>query len=67
MKIRMKVSLASSENWSYAPGQVVDVSDEIAEAWIAADMAVPVVEDEREATVSVGDEVAVTRRGKKRR
>lgn len=34
-KVKMKTSIASAD-WSYLPGQVVELDDEIAVAWVEA-------------------------------
>ena len=40
MEVRMKIAISGTE-FSYRPGQKVDVSDEIGRAWIKAGHAAP--------------------------
>ncbi|SFC52422.1 hypothetical protein [Bacillus sp. UNCCL81] len=37
-KVKMKVSMAGSE-FSYVPGDIIDVRDDVAEAWVTNDIA----------------------------
>lgn len=41
MKVRMLTSMVAA-NWSYAPGDIVDVEPRVAKAWIEAGLATPV-------------------------
>lgn len=49
MKVKMIVSMASPD-WSYNPGDEVEVDAKAAKAWIEAGMAEPVKEEYRTAT-----------------
>lgn len=40
MQVRVLVSIASAE-WSYVPGQVVEMDEEMARTWIGSGLAEP--------------------------
>ena len=49
-KVKMKVSMAGSE-FSYVPGDIIEVREEIAEAWVINDIAEIFVPPEEKAIV----------------
>ncbi|MFB7142072.1 hypothetical protein ACFCYN_20660 [Gottfriedia sp. NPDC056225] len=49
-KVRMKVSMAGSE-FSYVPGDIIEVREDIAEAWVINDIAEVFVPPEEKAIV----------------
>lgn len=60
MKIKIKQSIAGNadesyglESFSFAPGQVVEIHDELAAAWLASEVAEPVVESPETAALQV--------------
>lgn len=61
MKVRILTSIASAA-WSYAPGDIVDMPDEQALAWIKGGNAAPVEAPKREDAMVEPPEV----RGRKR-
>ena len=58
MKVKIKVSIASAD-WSYAPGQEVDIDEKLAVAWFQSGIAEPV---EERATRKVSTEKATAKR-----
>lgn len=70
-RVRFRVSIASSEDWAYAPGQVVDLPADRADAFIASGTAAAV--DEKapakgkapETATAVGPEDASLPKGRK--
>lgn len=40
MQVRILVSIASAE-WSYVPGQIVEMDDDMARTWIGSGLAEP--------------------------
>ncbi|SFD44150.1 hypothetical protein [Bacillus sp. UNCCL81] len=49
-KVKMKVSMAGSE-FSYVPGDIIEVRDDVAEAWVINDIAEKFVPPEEKAIV----------------
>jgi len=60
VKVRMNISIGSAEGWSYAPGDVVELDDELARKWIEIGHAEPVIEQ----AVKSAPENALSSRGK---
>lgn len=63
MKIRILKSIASAR-WSYMPGQVVDIEDSIAEAWIQSGIAIKAEDEVVEEAVIEDREKALLKRRK---
>lgn len=46
-KIKMRESIGSSEGWAYGYGQIAEIDTDLADKWIAAGVAVPVIVEEQ--------------------
>lgn len=48
-RVRVEQAIASSEDWAYAPGQIVDLPAAQAEAWISSGLATAVANEPKRA------------------
>jgi hypothetical protein len=62
LKVKINVSIASA-SWSYYPGQIVDLPDEMAKTWVKSGIA-EVVDDGAEADNPSGKRAGKSGRGK---
>lgn len=46
-KVRINQAIASSEDWAYAPDEIVDMPDEQAKVWIGSGLASPLEEADK--------------------